>query len=269
MPATVLVKVVEARGLPIMDRATDSTDAYVQVKFASKDVFNESTKVAKQTLNPHWNETFRIEVYDDEMLQDFPVELKVIDKDVMTSGQQIGVVCIDLIPLLTSGTDDRDELTQIAGWFPIVDSLGPNYLHGELNISVRISFFGDVNPFKESGTGVEFFSSCCVPEGMQLSPYGLQGFVEELIVRGDTEFQWMNMVRASQTSNDARQLLLYELAGKLRRQIGRKVLAMGGNAVLGYQQNLDLEDDDSAAIVARGYGTAVCIVAKNTPVRPY
>ena len=45
---------------------------------------------------------------------------------------------------------------------------------------------------------------------------------------------------------------------KLRRQLGKKVLELGGNAVLGYRQHFDLEGD--SAITARGYGTACRIV---------
>ncbi len=46
---------------------------------------------------------------------------------------------------------------------------------------------------------------------------------------------------------------------KLRRQLGRKVLEMGGNSVLGYHQEFDVEGE--SGIVARGYGTA-CLLKK-------
>lgn len=41
---------------------------------------------------------------------------------------------------------------------------------------------------------------------------------------------------------------------KLRRQLGRKVLELGGNAVLSYHQQFDLEGE--SGIVVRGYGTS-------------
>jgi len=63
--------------------------------------------------------------------------------------------------------------------------------------------------------------------------------------------------RTARLSNERRQLLLYELSGKLRRQMGRKVLEAGGNHVLGYQQSFDLEGEHSGVIVARGLGTSV------------
>jgi Ca2+-dependent lipid-binding protein len=51
MPATIKIRVVEGRDLPVMDRTSESTDAYVEVKFG--DVV-QKTEIAKRTLNPVW-----------------------------------------------------------------------------------------------------------------------------------------------------------------------------------------------------------------------
>ena len=118
-----------------------------------------------------------------------------------------------------------------------------------------MDFVGDVNPFKESGAGVQFFSAEGVPAGQRLA--SVVGLVEELIVVPDPEYHWVDSFRTSRLSNERRQLLLYELSGKLRRQMGRKVLEAGGNHVLGYQQDFDLEGEHSGFIVARGLGTSV------------
>ena len=132
-----------------MDSPTDSTDAYVEVCFA--DTPHLRTRVEKRTLNPTWNQEFRIEVADDCDLQDCPLVLKCIDKDYMTSDDEIGAVCIDLNPLLM-----QHEQVQLAGWFPLYDTL--RGACGELSIVVKMDFVGDVNPFKESGAGVQFLS---------------------------------------------------------------------------------------------------------------
>lgn len=50
--------------------------------------------------------------------------------------------------------------------------------------------------------------------------------------------------------------LEFNVAGELQRKIGRKVLDMGGNAVLGYRQEFDLEGD---SMVARGIGTVAIL----------
>lgn len=98
----------------------------------------------------------------------------------------------------------------------------------------------------------------------------------------DPEYNWKDNFRTSRTSNEARQYLLYKLSGydcendcatvlvriislnlsprcrKLRRQIGSKVIELGGNAVLGYSVHFDFAE---TCIVARGYGTCCTLKA--------
>ena len=133
MPAAIKLRIVSARDLPVMDSPTDSTDAYVEVCFA--DTPHLRTRVEKRTLNPTWNQEFRIEVADDCDLQDCPLVLKCIDKDYMTSDDEIGAVCIDLNPLLM-----QHEQVQLAGWFPLYDTL--RGACGELSIVVKMDFDG-------------------------------------------------------------------------------------------------------------------------------
>eukprot|EP00966_Prymnesium_polylepis_P028230 653072-Prymnesium_polylepis.1 len=87
MPAAIKIRVQEARDLPIMDRATELTDAYVEVRFADQ---RRVTPVAKRTLNPEWNMDFRFEIADDCDLQDHPLVLTCWDKDLMSSDDEIG-----------------------------------------------------------------------------------------------------------------------------------------------------------------------------------
>jgi len=61
-------------------------------------------------------------------------------------------------------------------------------------------------------------------------------------------------------SNEQRQSLLYVLDANVRRQLCKKVLELGGNAVLGYRQHFDVEGD--SGLVARSYGTAVLLRRK-------
>lgn len=60
MPGKVRVKIVAGRNLPVMDRSSDTTDAFVEVKLAN---VTYKTDVYKKSLNPHWNSDFyRFEV---------------------------------------------------------------------------------------------------------------------------------------------------------------------------------------------------------------
>lgn len=54
MPCILKIRVVGARDLPVMDKASDLTDAYVEVRFA--DFEAQRTTVCRKTLNPVWNE---------------------------------------------------------------------------------------------------------------------------------------------------------------------------------------------------------------------
>lgn len=60
MPGKVRVKIVAGRNLPVMDRGSDTTDAFVEIKLAN---ITYKTDVYKKSLNPHWNSDFyRFEV---------------------------------------------------------------------------------------------------------------------------------------------------------------------------------------------------------------
>jgi hypothetical protein len=105
------------------------------------------------------------------------------------------------------------------------------------------------------------------------SSLSIVGFVEELIVEDDPEYRWVDNFRASRISNEERQRLLYTLSGysckrrkkktlfvtcrcrRIRRQLGKKVLDLGADAVFGYHQSFDLEGE--SGIIVRGCGTAV------------
>lgn len=59
MPGKVRVKILSGRNLPVMDRSSDTTDAYVETKFGS---ITYKTDVYRKSLHPKWNsDWFRFE----------------------------------------------------------------------------------------------------------------------------------------------------------------------------------------------------------------
>jgi hypothetical protein len=70
-----------------------------------------------------------------------------------------------------------------------------------------------------------------VPSGYQCT--AILGFLEELVVNDDPEYQWIDKIRTPRASNEARQTLFLKLSGEVQRKIGLKALDLGGNAVLG------------------------------------
>ncbi|RKP22199.1 hypothetical protein ROZALSC1DRAFT_19903 [Rozella allomycis CSF55] len=160
----------------------------------------------------------------------------------------VGLVNIDLNPMLA-------ENQQITGWFPIHDTL--KGIRGELNILIRWQYFGDVNPFKESALGVQFFACSSLPFDKAGSIIGL---VDVITSEDDPEkSHWSDNFRTPRFSNEARQKLLFRLSGYLRNEVAKKVVEMGGNAVIGYTPSFDIENEDRY-ITARAIGTACKII---------
>ncbi|GAA49260.1 hypothetical protein CLF_102771 [Clonorchis sinensis] len=82
----------------------------------------------------------------------------------------------------------------------------------------------------------------------------------------DPEHQWIEKIRTSRASNEARQHLFSRLSGELQRKLGLMVLNLGGNAVIGYQLHFDLEGE--TGVVVRGIGTAVRLRKQTAPRSP-
>ncbi|KNC50468.1 uncharacterized protein AMSG_00631 [Thecamonas trahens ATCC 50062] len=255
MPCIVKVKVRAARNLPVMDEATGLADAYVEVKLGDQQ-FGE-TDIARKTLSPVWQVNyFRQEVSDDGDVQDSPLELKVWDHDRLTD-DVIGSVHIDLNVLFMATRTRASSAASIAGWFPIYDTL--RGVCGELSVVVKVELIGNLNPFGDSSAGVLFFSASrpAPTRARQLRLVQLLGFVEDLVMDDDPEYHWTDTFRTPRSSNDARQMLFFQLSGMVRRQLGRKVLEMGGNAVVGFHLHYDFEQE--YGIVVRAYGTAAIV----------
>ncbi|XP_061415893.1 C2 domain-containing protein 5 isoform X4 [Lethenteron reissneri] len=247
MPGKLKVKILAGRHLPVMDRASDLTDAFVEVKFSN---ITFKTDVYPKSLNPQWNsEWFKFEV-DDEELQDEPLQITVLDHDTYSANDAIGKVYIDIDPLLST-----EAASLISGWFPIYDTI--HGIRGEINVTIKVDLFNDINRFRQSSCGVKFFSSTCIPRCYRA--LAVHGFVEELVVNEDPEYQWIDRIRTPRASNEARQRLISQMSGELQRKIGLKVLEMFGNAVVGYLQCFDLEGE--SGLVVRAIGTA-CTLEK-------
>ena len=126
MPSTIKIHIHEARDLPVMDRSSKLTDAFVTIKFASSkgDTTDDGasslasstssytsagssnidyhvrqryeTRIVRKTLSPVFNEDFRVGVAEDIQLQDESIRFTVSDKDYYTSDDAIGGVSLDL-----------------------------------------------------------------------------------------------------------------------------------------------------------------------------
>ena len=117
-----------AKNLPDMDswmaklvNKNDVTDAFIDVKIGKARLIR--TRIIENSLNPVWNDTYRIEACHFGTSLTFTLR----DKD-YTHSEFIGTVDISLAPLL------RQKIVQ--GWFPIIKSNGVAYENAELNIKI-------------------------------------------------------------------------------------------------------------------------------------
>ncbi|XP_038207190.1 C2 domain-containing protein 5 isoform X4 [Zerene cesonia] len=266
MPGKIKVKVLAGRNLPVMDRASDTTDAFVEVKFGG---VTHKTDVCRKSLNPQWNSTewYRFEV-DESELQDEPLQLRLMDHDTYSANDAIGKVVISLAPLLAREANNTNGIAGppggavMSGWIPVFDTM--HGIRGELNVIVKVELFSDFNKYKTSSCGVQFFHCPMIPPGYRVS--AIHGFVEELIVNDDPEYQWIDKIRTPRASNEARQVAFIKLSNQVQRLVGLKAAELGANAVVGYQQDFDLEGE--AGVVARAIGTAVSITPLPLPSQP-
>ncbi|XP_017847632.1 C2 domain-containing protein 5 isoform X5 [Drosophila busckii] len=261
MPGKVGVKIKAARNLPVMDKSSETTDAFVEIKLANKE---HKTEVFRKSLNPTWNtDWFRFEV-DDAELQDEPLQIRLMDYDTYSANDAIGKVNISLNPLCleNSGQQVHGKGTVLSGWIPVFDTM--HGIRGEINVIVKVDLFSDVNKFRQSSCGIPFFHSQCVPFGYRAQI--IHGFVEELVINDDPEYQWIDKIRTPRASNEARQVVFLKLSGQVQRKMGLKAINMGANAVIGYTQCFDLEGD--VGVVARGVGTAVTLIKDTSTSQP-
>uniref|UniRef100_A0A2H1WEQ6 SFRICE_035688 n=1 Tax=Spodoptera frugiperda TaxID=7108 RepID=A0A2H1WEQ6_SPOFR len=143
------------------------------------------------------------------------------------------------------GADLLPSGAVMSGWIPVFDTM--HGIRGELNVIVKVELFSDFNKYKTSSCGVQFFHCPMIPPGYRAT--SIHGFVEELVVNDDPEYQWIDKIRTPRASNEARQVAFIKLSNQVQRLVGLKAAELGANAVVGYQQDFDLEGE--AGVVAR------------------
>lgn len=103
-----------------------------------------------------------------------------MDHDVYSANDAIGKVNISLNPLLLPSLDATGQVIRsgkgmrccraigkffflifcvvggsMSGWIPVFDTM--HGIRGEVNIIVKVDLFSDVNKFRQSSCGVQFF----------------------------------------------------------------------------------------------------------------
>lgn len=61
------------------------------------------------------------------------------------------------------------------------------------------------------------FVAQCIPSGYKVKQ--IHGFVEELIVNDDPEYQWIDKIRTPRASNEVRQVVFLKLSGQVNNTL--------------------------------------------------
>jgi hypothetical protein len=98
---------------------------------------------------------------DDAELQDEPLQIRLMDYDTYSANDAIGKVYINLNPLLLphkeliAHTSHTGKGSVMSGWIPVYDTM--HGIRGEVNLIVKVDLFSDLNKFRQSSCGVQFF----------------------------------------------------------------------------------------------------------------
>lgn len=95
---------------------------------------------------------------DDAELQDEPLQIRIMDYDTYSANDVIGKVYLSLNPLLLPSSLEHNPQKSskgLSGWIPVYDTL--QGIRGEINLIVKVDLFSDVNKFRQSSCGVQFF----------------------------------------------------------------------------------------------------------------
>ncbi|KAI4840453.1 hypothetical protein MKS88_001178 [Plasmodium brasilianum] len=226
MPCIVKVRISGIRDFNTFEKCEIDSFKYIEV------TLGETKQRKKFHINRNRNDlnlSFRLEIADDSELQTCPLKITIDDVENIISGY----IQIDF-----SFFYFHDNL-KLEGWFPLYDSLAG--LRGELYCSIKWEFFEEKNPYNDNSADVLLLGTTSFPNN---SPYHIEqiiNFAHELKIVNDPEYDWKDLIRSNRNSNEARCDVIQNAFMQTRKIIGKKAKLLGGNAILGYQEHLNLE----------------------------
>ncbi|EUT93095.1 hypothetical protein PFAG_00223 [Plasmodium falciparum Santa Lucia] len=248
MPCILKVRISGIRDFNTFEKSELDSFKYIEVTLGE---IKQRTKFNINRSTNNLNLSFRLEIADDSELQTNPLKIIIDDAENINNGY----IQIDL-----SFFYFHDNL-KLEGWFPLYDSLAG--LKGELYCIIKWEFFEEKNPYNENSSDVLLLGTTFFPNN---SPYYIEqiiDFANELKIVNDPEYDWKDLIRSNRNSNEARCDVIQNSFMQTRKLIGKKAKLLGGNAILGYQEHLNLEGSTTNKICIRITGTVVKLGIKN------
>ncbi|SCM17145.1 conserved Plasmodium protein, unknown function [Plasmodium berghei] len=246
MPCIIKVRISGIRNINAFEKYEIDSFKYLEVTLGET---KQRTKFNISKTSNDLNLSFRLEISDDSELQTCPLKIAIDDAEDINSGY----IQIDF-----SFFYFHDNL-KLEGWFPLYDSL--EGIKGELYCTIKWEFFEEKNPYNDN-SAVLLLGTTSFPKG---SPYYIEeiiGFAHELKIVNDPEYDWKDFIRSSRNSNEARCDVIQNSFMEVRKYVGKKAKILGGNAILGYREHLNLEGSTTNKICIRIIGTVVKLGVK-------
>ncbi|GMT36832.1 hypothetical protein PFISCL1PPCAC_28129, partial [Pristionchus fissidentatus] len=252
LPVKISIRVVSARGLPVMNKSINNTDAFVEVRYKD-DV--EKTEVVT-SLEPVWNSDLIVFDTDERELCEEIIEFRVMDHDTYSANDAIGRVELDINMVIESMRLAKEEERDDQIVLPIWDTI--HGIRGYLMFTLKITLMVPT----DYSYYVQFHSSDKIPAEFALCE--IVGLVGTMRYEKDPEQQWIDRIRAPRASNDARQA---EMRSEMRQatiEVAEKAYKAGAQMVLAYREMIDIEGAPTNNYCLRVYGTAIVV----SPIRP-
>ncbi|KAK6756262.1 hypothetical protein RB195_014579 [Necator americanus] len=224
LPIRLEVAVISANGLPIMNKSINSTDAFVEIRFAD-DV--QKTEVVT-SLNP-----------------------RVMDHDTYSANDAIGRVNLDcniFVEKMRMQELERIDETHV---LPIYDTLNGN--RGELKFRIKLQLLveTDLRNYVQILSGYQIYSGYKIVE--------IVGLMHELKSEKDPDYEWLDRIRTPKATNEARQSAIRDALRSAVVSLAHKVNKHQCNLICGYQEYLDVEGSSTDLFTVRVLGTALRI----------
>ncbi|KAL6722993.1 hypothetical protein Aduo_018050 [Ancylostoma duodenale] len=250
LPIRLEVAVVSAKGLPVMNKSINSTDAFVEIRFADE---VQKTEVVT-SLNPQWDsELFPFDT-DEKQLVECWLQFRVMDHDTYSANDAIGRVNLDcniLVEKMRMQEMERLDETHI---LPIYDTLnGGLGNRGELTFRIKLQLLVDTD-FKNY---VQILSGYQVPFDYRVIE--IVGLMHELKSEKDPDYEWLDRIRTPKATNEARQSAIRDALRSAAVSLAHKVNKHQCNLICGYQEYLDVEGSSTDLFTVRVLGTALRI----------
>jgi Ca2+-dependent lipid-binding protein len=151
------VKIIRAKNLVKKDFMGKS-DPYVKIQLVNT-VFSKTTRTKMSTLNPEWNEAFKLLVQDPKSQS---LELQVFDWEKIGAHEKLGMQIVPLKDLV----EDQPKMYTV----PLVKNMDPNDEANTRKNRGEITFEMTFKPFKEDDNKDEIAAEAV--DGTQRAPEG-------------------------------------------------------------------------------------------------